>query len=417
MARRKINLQNIGESSPTEKIDDMVRGLGTTDLGFTPTGQSIYEIDLEKVFPDPKQPRYILPGDIRLKMSAREITPREAMDELVRREHQGDVLAHLILGRPDEIDEVDEDDERGDVGLRALAYSIQDVGLRQPINVYSVASVDVPGEMNYQIAEGERRYWAHHLLVSEGKNAFARIRCVIEPLPSDELLIRRRQQAENAARQDLSAIARARAIREIRDRLRVELGTRVPGETTIKLPSQRELDEAVGKEVKAFAGRAIGGRMVRNYLRLLQLPQELQDVAEAASLSEKQLRPIMKIPKGDEQRRVMMQILEGGVSGRAVADMVGGNRAVKSMKQVSVLSSEERMERRLFQAAKTVADIGVGDDYLNFISMLSRRVAADDGVGDAVRRGSRGRWPPRPRGSEGCGRDPGALRPRAEWGG
>jgi hypothetical protein len=92
------------------------------------------------------------------------------------------------------------------------------------------------------LGEGERRFWAHHLLVlSRDNDDFLRVKCIVEPLPENEEVIHQRQEAENAARVDLPAIARARSMERIRQRLQVEMGTRVPGENTIKLPSQREL--------------------------------------------------------------------------------------------------------------------------------------------------------------------------------
>ncbi len=376
MAKRKINLQNIGESSPSEQIDEMVRGFGTANLGFSPTGQSIYEVDLDRVYPDPNQPRCILPGELRNRVNNRELQPVDAIRELIQRAKNNDPLALLILGGAEDTSDDDEDH-----GLRALANSIKSVGLRQPINVYSVASSDIPGETNYQIAEGERRYWAHQLLVAEGHREFLRIRCMIEPMPDDEELIRRRQQAENAARQDLSAIARARSIQQIRDRLRIEMGTRVPGESTIKLPSQRELDAAVGQEVKIFSGRAIGGRMVRNYLRLLKLPSDLQDIAEAAQLTEKQLRPIMGLSTMAEQRRVLMQIVERRLSGRAIEELVKPSAATRAVGR-TVTTIEQRLERRLYQTARTVLGLAESSDYGQFVADLAERLAKSAVVRD-----------------------------------
>ena len=384
MARRKINLQNLGESSPGENIDDLVRGLGTADLGFAPTDKTVYEVDLDKIFPDPNQPRFVLPGDLRTQVNDGKLSPREAIEQLVSRAESGDRLARMILGGDSSFAGGEEGVE--DRGLHALADSILSVGLRQPINVYAVTRDNAPGVTVYQVAEGERRYWAHQLLVLRGHDEFRRIRCVIEPLPDDETLIRRRQQAENAARQDLSAIARARAIRQIRDRLRLDLGTRVPGETTIKLPSQRELDEAVGKEVKAFAGRAIGGRMVRNYLRLLNLPADLQDLAEAAQLTEKQLRPVMQLKTEDEQREMMLQIIDQRLSGRAVASLVAEPRKPKTLKRVSAVGVEERLSRRLYQAAKTVYElVSLGDEaYEAALEQIAERFAGDEMVEGAL---------------------------------
>lgn len=375
MTRRKISLQDVGEIKADQSLDNFVRELGNSDPGFTPTDQAIYEVDLNRIKPDPGQPRSFLPHDLKRKLIAEEATPAEVMTELTDRADKGDQLALLILGgRPDLLEEDDAEDE--DKGLLALARSIKDVGLRQPINLYSITNSDIPGERFYRIGEGERRYWAHQLLVLQGHQEAAGIRAIIEPLPGDERVVQRRQQAENAARQDLSAIARARSIEQIQDRLRIELGTRVPNETTIKLPGQRELDEAVGQEVKVFTGRAIGGRMVRNYLRLLKMSPAMQDLAEAAQLTEKQLRPVLRLGTDSDQLQLISQIINEKLSGRAVLSRVNPVPPAITLKRVTQTTIEQRLEKRLFQTATTVHEfMALGEDaYAGMIHELSSRM-------------------------------------------
>ena len=378
MARRKINLQNTERSKPATEISQLVQDLGTTDLGFSPTESIVYEIDLDKVRPDFTQSRHILPNDLRELLVNEQLTATEAMQRLVKRSEEGDQVAKLILGG--EIEVLDEDhaevittEERG---LLALAASIRDVGLRQPINVYRLSSPDNPSLFVYQIGEGERRYWAHHLLVTQGHSAFTRIRCSIEPMPDDQAVVQRRQEAENAARQDLSALARARSIRRIYDRLNLELGTRVPGKTTIILPNKRDLQKAVGQEVKSFTGRAISDRMVRNYLRLLDLSSELQDLVEAAQLTEKQLRPVTSLKLEAEQAQVIQQIIREKLSGSAVMARIRSGMPVTSLRRTMPTTLEQRLEKRLFQTAKTVHEIvslGI-DSYTDAIRLIAPRI-------------------------------------------
>lgn len=395
MTRRRINLQDVAEvKTGGEPIDALVRELGSADMGFSPTDQVIYEINLNRIKPDPAQPRSFLPHDLKAKLDQDEMAPAEILGELLSRAQQGDQLAALILGgRPAVTDEEEAGDD--DKGLLALAQSIREVGLRQPINVYSVTRADKPGERYYQIGEGERRYWAHHLLVWQGHQSFNRVRAIIETMPADAELVQRRQQAENAARQDLSAIARARSIQQIRDRLMLKLGTRVPNETTIQLPGQRELDEAVGQEVKTFAGRAIGDRMVRNYLRLLKLSAKAQDLAEAAQLTEKQLRPVLRLESEAEQENLILKIINQKLSGRSVlSEVIAPVAPLTSLRQVARTTVEERLEKRLLQAASTAHEvfslgeeayaamvqalIGKTEDRTTRTALLSMRRLLDD---------------------------------------
>ena len=377
MARRKINLQDSGRKTPPLEIDQLVRDLGTSDLGFSPTDQVIYEVELSRIRPDFEQSRHLMPFDLREKMAEHRISTADAMAELARRAEQGNQLALLILGgRADLVDDEEETEPDEDKGLLALASSIRTIGLRQPINLYSISDPDNPGVPFYQLGEGERRYWAHQVLVLQGHHQFSKIRAVIEPLPDDQSVVQRRQEAENAARQDLSAIARARSIKRIRNRLSLSLGTRVPGQTTIKLPGQRELDAAVGQEVKSFTGRAISGRMVRNYMRLLTLSSGLQDLAEAAQLSEKQLRAVMRLKTDAEQLHLIKQIINEKLSGRAVMDRVSFGVPQTSLKRTIPTTLEQRLEKRLFQTAKTVHEVlTLGEEsYADIIQLLSTRL-------------------------------------------
>ncbi|MDX1520926.1 MAG: ParB/RepB/Spo0J family partition protein [Anaerolineae bacterium] len=364
MARRKVNIQrslgakgaSVASDESGNAIDKLTEKMSTIDVGFKPTEQRVYEIYLERITPDLSQPRRLLPHDLRESLREGEITPSEAIRTLVLRAEEGDTVALLILGGREK-GSVEEDDEQvEDTGLLALARSIQEVGLRQPLNVYRIDDPDQPDQTVYRLGEGERRYWAHHLLVQRGEENFARVKCIVETLPDDEEIIHQRQEAENAARVDLPAISRARSIQRIMERLNIELGTRVPGENTIKLPSQRELQIAVGQRVKSFTGRAISDRMVRNYLKLLKLPPEAEDLAEAGLLTEKQLRPVMRLKTDDEQIAMVRRIINDKWSGRKVLEAVTSTieKPRTSLREISQTTIEQRFEKRVLDAAKTV---------------------------------------------------------------
>ena len=362
MARRKINIQrNLGtRGSFAEQvgagsvIDKLAGNMSGVDIGFRPTDQRVYEINLDRITPDPAQPRHLLPHDLRTAVHEKSISPAEAMRELVLRAGRGDIVALLILGGRQKGPVEEEDEIVEDTGLLALAQSILEVGLRQPLNVYRLDDPEQPDRTAYRLGEGERRFWAHHLLVQKGYEEFKSVKCIVETLPEDEEVIHQRQEAENAARVDLPALARARSMQRIKERLNIEMGTRVPGENTIKLPSQRELQVAIGQQVKSFTGRAIGDRMVRNYLALLNLSPEAQDLVEAAQLTEKQLRPILRLPTDTEQLAMIQRIVEEKWSGRKVLQEVTAPPAPKSLREVSQTSVEQRFEKRVLDAAKTI---------------------------------------------------------------
>jgi hypothetical protein len=193
------------------------------------------------------------------------------------------------------------------------------------------------------------------VLVYQGHESFQQVRAIVEPLPDDEEVIHRRQEAENAARVDLPATARARSIQRIKDRLNIEMGTRVPGSKTIILPSQRELQAAIGQHVKNLTGRAISDRMVRNYLALLRLSPEAQDLAEAGQLTEKQLRPVMRLKSDEEQIALIRQIIAKNWSSRRILEEVTSPADSKSaLADPPPVRPEQSIEKHVLAAIKSV---------------------------------------------------------------
>ena len=384
MAKRKISIQRtlgtrsaFPEQMEAESVIDQLTGsMSTVEIGFRPTDQRVYEVDLDRIMLDPVQPRHLLPHDLREAVYNKTLSPGEAIRELVLRAERGDTVALLILGGRSKGTVDEEDDEVEDTGLLALARSIREIGLRQPINVYRIDDPLQTDKTSYRLGEGERRFWAHHLLMQQGYEEFKRIKCIIETLPEDEEIIHQRQEAENAARVDLPALARARSIQRIKERLNIEMGTRVPGENTIRLPGQRDLQVAVGQRVKSLTGRAISDRMVRNYLALLNLSSEAQDLCEAAHLTEKQLRPVMRLNMEEEQIAMIRRIIAEKWSGSQVLQEVTFPSKPKPLfRGVSQTTVEQRFERRILDAAKTIQPLLSlpQDNYEEVISTIALR--------------------------------------------
>lgn len=258
----------------------------------------VLEIDLERVKPDFIQTRRVLPSDLHSALRQGEITCWKAIEELLGR-RESDNVAKLIL-------EGTEDTS----GLLDLAESVGEVGLRQPVNAYEIAHLDHPTGISYRIGEGERRYWAHWLLVLGGQDEFTEIRCVVEKGVPDDMKVRVRQLAENAVRQDLPAIARARVVLGLKIGLARGVGIEVASDASLKelgdaitkaryrgletrvaevpdaegvavVPDSHELDNMVGQTLRRFTGKAVSGQMVRNYLALLRLPRSVRELADA----------------------------------------------------------------------------------------------------------------------------------------
>lgn len=376
MARRKISVQRkLGTHSseweqPLSAIEDLTSGMATVDLGFEPTDQRIYMINLNRIYPDPDQPRHLLPHDLRDALNSQRMTATQVIEALLARAAQNDTLALLVLGGKDD-KPVDEGDvEVEEKSLFALARSIREVGLRQPVNVYQVDDTRQHDRIAYRIGEGERRFWAHHLLVQQGHEAFQTVKCIIEPLPDDDELIYQRQAAENAARIDLPAIARARSIQRVKEQLSKEMGksgSRI---------NQRQLQQAIGQQVRVFTGRTVGDRMVRNYLSLLKLSPEAQDLAEAGQLTEKQLRPLASIEDPAEQvHRIKQTILERWSSRQVLEQVRPPAEPKKVLKEMQRKTPGEKFENQLMTAAKAIASLLSEplEDYEKTVTVLAIR--------------------------------------------
>ena len=63
MARRKVTIQrSLGakgvarQEKSSSAIDELAESMSTSDTGFRPTDQRVYEIDLSRIMPDSAQP-------------------------------------------------------------------------------------------------------------------------------------------------------------------------------------------------------------------------------------------------------------------------------------------------------------------------------------------------------------------------
>jgi len=338
----------------------------TVDTGVTRSEAVVLEIDLERIEPDFDQPRRILPSALHAGLQERQISSRDAIEQLLRRRDSDDLVRMILEGEGDSS------------GLLGLAESIGEVGLRQPINVYEIADDSHPTGVAYRIGEGERRYWAHWILVQGGREEFKSIRCVVERGVPDALQVRIRQLAENAVRHDLPAMARARLMLGLKTCLARRAGIEVSPHASLRdlgdaitkaryrglatrvaelsVPDSNELDDMVGQMLRRYSGKAVSGQMVRNYLALLRLPRAVQELADAAGLTEFRLRPVVSLDGPDRQLRIVERIVEENLSGRQVDALVKGaeSRADEGKKTVGQARTKGPTPRGLKRRLRSI---------------------------------------------------------------
>ena len=175
---------------------------------------------------------------------------------------------------------------RGDVEdpkLDELARSIAASGVIQPILVRQIAAGA------YEIVAGERRWRAAQ------RAGLLRIPVVVRDVPEDKLL--ELALAENIQREDLNPIEEATAYKRLADEYHL---------------TQDEMAAAVGKDRSSVA----------NYIRLLNLPAEVQAGVAARSLSMGHARALLGLPDAAAQRGAAREVVARDLSVRETEALV-----------------------------------------------------------------------------------------------
>ncbi len=167
--------------------------------------------------------------------------------------------------------------------LAELAESIKAQGVLQPILVRPAS------DGKYEIVAGERRWRASQLA---GQRS---IPALIREMSSEQALAI--ALIENLQREDLSPMEEAQGFKELRDRFGL---------------SQDEISARVGKSRPAVA----------NMLRLLNLPQLIQDDLQAGRMTQGHARPLLGVEDEAALSVLRTCILEKAPSVREVEDWV-----------------------------------------------------------------------------------------------
>jgi len=163
-----------------------------------------------------------------------------------------------------------------DTELEELASSIRANGLLQPIVVRAKGA-------EYELVAGERR------LRAAQRAGLQEIPAIVRQVGDHEAL--ELALIENLQRSDLNPIEEARAYERLRD----EFGL-----------TQEQIAARVGKRRSTIA----------NALRLLRLPQDLQDELAAGRLTAGHARALLSVDSPEEQRRLAREFLRTGASVR-----------------------------------------------------------------------------------------------------
>lgn len=196
-----------------------------------------------------------------------------------------------------------------------LADSISKVGMLQAIIVR-------PHADGYQIIAGERRWRAAKAAGLE--------RVPVRIMPTDDVQSLELALIENLQRQDLNAMEEARGYRRL---------------LTEHQMTQAELADKVSKSRSAIA----------NTLRLLDLPDEVQDLISSDKLTAGHARAVLSVPDDDRRVKLAQKILDEGLSVREAETLArlfaAGQSGDRTPRPVSPKSYKivARKMRRLLQ--------------------------------------------------------------------
>lgn len=166
--------------------------------------------------------------------------------------------------------------------LQELAKSIESVGVVQPLLVRRQG-------LTYELIAGERRWRAAQLA------GLTHVPVLVRDVPDEKLL--ELALIENIQREDLNPIEEAQAYRKLIEGIGL---------------SQESLGERIGRD-RSY---------VTNYLRLLRLPSDIQQLVASGKLSTGHGRTLLAINDIDGQRRIARRIIERGLSVRETERMV-----------------------------------------------------------------------------------------------
>lgn len=167
-----------------------------------------------------------------------------------------------------------------------LADSIRRQGVLQPVVVRSVA-----GGV-YELVAGERRWRAAR------KAGLSRIPAVVRSLDDRKML--ELALVENIQRHDLNPMEKARAFRQLMQ---------------LNSWTQEQVAEAVG----------LGRPTVANFMRLLDLPVEVQEAVSRGTLSMGHARALLSVPKRSAMLQLLKRVITEDLSVRELEKLAGQN--------------------------------------------------------------------------------------------
>ncbi|EKR73181.1 ParB/RepB/Spo0J family partition protein [Leptospira noguchii] len=198
--------------------------------------------------------------------------------------------------------------------LKELSETIKAHGVIQPIVVKELDS-------GYEIISGERRYRACKLA------GFIKIPAIVKNVSENQSM--EMAIIENIQREDLNPIEEAIAYKTLSEKLNLKI---------------TDISARVGKNRSTIS----------NLIRLLQLPDSVQDLIKNGRISEGHARPLLSLADRKKIEQLAYQIAEKGLTARQVEDLVSNisegrsssPEKKKSRKDVNIVELENKFRKK-----------------------------------------------------------------------
>jgi len=196
--------------------------------------------------------------------------------------------------------------------IRQLASSIRERGLLQPIIVRRING-------RFQLIVGERRLKAVKLL------GWKTITCVIKDVEENELL--QIALIENIQRDDINPMEMARAFKRLSDEFDM---------------TQEDISKVVGKDRATVA----------NTMRLLKLPESVQEVIEDGKISISQAKELLSFDNTDLIVKMAREIVQKGLTVGEIAKRRKKRKKISGIEGIGDVEPEiealcDEMRRKL----------------------------------------------------------------------
>jgi ParB family chromosome partitioning protein len=212
--------------------------------------------------------------------------------------------------------------------LEELAQSIRSNGIIQPLLIRGI------NNGKYQLIAGERRWRAAQ------RAGLLKVPCLLKEVSDDKML--ELALIENIQRQELNVIEEAHAYKRLIDTLGL---------------TQEMVAQKVGRD-RTF---------ITNYLRLLRLPDDIQQLVEADKLSMGHARALLGIDDADIQRKLAKNIIDKGFSvretERAIKNLIENTNSTSKpvakthlKEDANLKFAEDKLRRKLSTKVQIILD-------------------------------------------------------------